>query len=85
MWKLHMVIHNIFFYFHYFIYVSQAYYSTWYDVFSKSKNSNDVLVMYEHLCTMIHSFCSLNFWIMTMWNLLKKKFAYNRFETFETF
>jgi len=36
------------------------------DWFTKSNNSNDVLLMFEPLCTLIHSFWTLNFWIMTM-------------------
>ncbi len=31
-----------------------VYYSNWYCTFSKSNNTNDVLLMFEPLCTLIH-------------------------------
>jgi len=53
-----------------------SYYSNWYCTFSKSNNSNDVLLMFEPLCTLIHIF---EFEFLDYDNVkpLKSKFSIN--------
>jgi len=67
-----MITFNVYYYHHLFIESLLLWLIL--HIFSKSNNSNDVLLMFEPLCTLIHIFWNLNFWIMTMWSPLKVSF-----------
>jgi hypothetical protein len=52
--------------------------------FSKSNYSNDVLLIFELSCILVHIFWNLNSLIMTMLNLSKVSFSLCRFEVWKT-
>jgi len=59
-----------------FSFLLQVYY---FGRYCKLNNLNDVLFMFEPLCTLIHILWNLNFWITIMWSLSKANFHKLRF------